>query len=114
MIRPETGIARVWRLDNGEGLQIAALTPDGPAERAGLRGAKVGKARKRQGPFVYDLPVVDRSAADIIVAVDDQPVSSADDLLTIVESKRPGEKVKLTVLREKEKIEVMLGLGESE
>ncbi|MDZ4782903.1 MAG: trypsin-like peptidase domain-containing protein [Planctomycetia bacterium] len=112
VIRPETGIALVSRTERG--LRIAALAPDGPAERAGLRGPKLIRERKRQGPFVYEYQTVDRSAADLIVAVDDQSISTADDLLTIVESKRPGERVKITVLREGSKVDVPLVLGESE
>jgi len=112
VIRPETGIALVSRTERG--LRIAALAPGGPAERAGLRGPKLIRERKRQGPFVYEYQTVDRSAADLIVAVDDQPITTADDLLTIVESKRPGEQVKFTVLREGRTLEVPLVLGESE
>ncbi len=51
---------------------------------------------------------------DVIVAVDDQEITSADDLLTIVESKRPGDRVKIGVLRDNERIEVPLTLGDSE
>ncbi len=112
VIRPETGIALVSRTERG--LRIAALAPGGPAELAGLRGPKLKRERKRQGPFVYEYQTVDRSAADLIVAVDDQPITTADDLLTIVESKRPGERVKFSVLREGERVDVPLQLGESE
>ncbi len=112
VIRPETGIALVSRSERG--LRVAALTPGGPAEQAGLRGPKLIRERKRQGPFVYEYTTVDRSAADIIIAVDDQSITTADDLLTLVESKRPGEQVKLTVLRDGAKQEIPLLLGESE
>jgi S1-C subfamily serine protease len=112
VIRPETGISLVSRMEKG--LRIVALAPNGPAERAGLRGATLKRERRRQGPFVYDYQTVDRSTADIIVAVDDQEVSSADDLLTIVESKRPGDQVVIRILRGEERVEVPVVLGESE
>src|SRR5690606_19544752 len=66
--RPETGIARVAETD--EGLLIATLLPGGPAEQAGLRGFKIVRERKRQGPFVYESRSVDRSTADLIIGVD--------------------------------------------
>jgi len=112
VIRPETGISLVSRTEKG--LRIVALAPNGPAERAGLRGPMLKRERRRQGPFVYEYQTVDRSAADVIVAVDDQEITSADDLLTIVESKRPGDRVKIGVLRDNERIDVPLTLGESE
>ena len=51
--RPETGIVRVYQTEKG--LLIATLAPGGAAERAGLRGPKVVRQQKRQGPFVYDI-----------------------------------------------------------
>ena len=91
--RPEAGIVRVYQTD--QGLLIATIAPGGPAERAGLRGPRV--VRKRQGPFVYD--AVDRSAADLIVAVDGKPAKTADDFLDAIESKRAGEQVMISVVR---------------
>ncbi len=52
VIRPETGIALVSRTEKG--LRIVALAPNGPAERAGLRGPTLKRERRRQGPFVYE------------------------------------------------------------
>ncbi|HEX6983998.1 MAG TPA: trypsin-like peptidase domain-containing protein, partial [Planctomycetaceae bacterium] len=50
VIRPEIGIQQVLETENG--LRIAALTPGGPAERAGLRGPQISRARR--GPFVWE------------------------------------------------------------
>ena len=93
VVRPEIGIARVYQTE--QGLLIATLIPGGPAERAGLQGPRV--VRKRQGPFVYES--VDRSAADLIVAVDGKRVKTADDFLDVIESKQPGDQVVVTVMR---------------
>jgi S1-C subfamily serine protease len=110
--RPEVGIVRVYQTDKG--LLIATLTPGGAAERAGLQGFKVVREQRRQGPVVYELQTVDRSAADLIVAVDGKPVHSTDDLLDGIESKRPGEQVVLTVVRggQQRKVPVRLEVGE--
>ncbi len=95
--RPEVGIAQVYTTDKG--LLIAALTPGGPAERAGLQGPKVVRQERRLGPMVFEFETVDRSAADLIVAVDGKRIHSSDDFLDAVESKQPGDQVVLTVVR---------------
>ncbi len=110
--RPEVGIVRVYQTDKG--LLIATLTPGGAAERAGLQGFKVVREQRRQGPVVYELQTIDRSAADLIVAVDGKPVHSADDFLDAIESKRAGDQVVLTVVRggQQRKVPVRLEVGE--
>jgi S1-C subfamily serine protease len=113
VIRPDTGITRVYQSERG--LLVATMTPGGPAEKAGLRGIRIARQKKRQGPFVYETETVDRSAADLIVAVDGQRVKSADDFLDLVEAKRPGEEVKLTIVRQgrEQDLRLRLGAGES-
>ena len=105
VIRPEVGIAQVFEVP--EGLQIAKLTPGGPAALAGLRGPEV--TRERRGPLVWER--TDRSAADVIVALDGAPVRTADEFLGDIEQKRPGDTVTLTVLRATATLEVPLTLG---
>jgi len=106
--RPDSGIARVYQTDRG--LLIATLVPGGPAERAGLQGPRVERKQKRQGPFVYEQQTVDRAAADMIVAVDGQPIKTADDFLGAIEVKQPGEQVILTVIRGGQQKQVPLKL----
>jgi S1-C subfamily serine protease len=112
VIRPEIGIAKVYETE--QGLLIAMLVPGGPAERAGLRGPRVVTQRRRQGPIVYDYQTVDRQAADLIVGVDNQPVRTGDDFLSIIESRQPGTEVTLTVVREGRRINVPVQLSASE
>jgi S1-C subfamily serine protease len=107
VIRPEIGIARVFETERG--LLIAKITPGGPAERAGLRGPAV-QTRKR-GPFVVES--VDRSAADLIVAVDGEPVRTADDFLSHIEARRAGDTVTLTILRQGREMQVRVQLVSS-
>jgi S1-C subfamily serine protease len=55
--------------------------------------------------------VLDRSKADLIVAVDGRRVKTLGDLLSYVESKKVGEKVTLRVVREGEQIDVAVTLA---
>ena len=104
VIRPDAGIARVYQTDKG--LLVASLAPEGPAERAGIRGFKVVRERRRQGPFVADFERVDRSGADLIIAVAGEAVRNADDFLSAIESRNPGEQVLIAVEREGHRLEV--------
>ena len=108
VIRPEIGISKVFETEHG--LLIYRLIPGGPAERAGLRGPEF--VTRRRGPFVVNS--VDRSAADLIIAVDGQKVTSADDFLSVIEAKEPGDRVTLNVLRKgkEQPIAVTLAGGE--
>ena len=110
--RPETGIVRVYQTE--QGLLIATLVPGGPAERAGLHGPKVVRQQKRQGPFVYEYQTVDRSAADLIVAVNGRPVKTANDFLDAIDSKRPGEQATISVVRggQQRQVPLILEAGE--
>jgi len=97
VVRADLGVARVYETD--QGLVLAALTPGGAAERAGLRGFRVIRERQQRGPLVYEQTRIDRAYADVLVAVDQAPVRTADQLLSIVEGKKPGEEVVVTVRR---------------
>ena len=110
--RPEAGIVRVYQTD--QGLLIATLVPGGPAERAGLHGFRIVRQQKRQGPFVYEYQTVDRSAADLIVGVDGKRVKTADEFLDAIESKRAGEQVTISVVRNGQERQVALILEAGE
>jgi S1-C subfamily serine protease len=112
VVRPDTGITRVFQSERG--LLIATMTPGGPAEKAGLRGIRIVRQKRQKGLFVYDTETIDRSAADLIVAVDDQRVTTADEFLDLVESKRPGDEVTITVVRQGREQDVRLRLGAGE
>ncbi|MCB9950908.1 MAG: trypsin-like peptidase domain-containing protein [Planctomycetaceae bacterium] len=90
VIRGDIGITHVTVTDAG--LRIARIAPGSPAELAGVRGPKV----TRRGP----ISIIDRGAADIIVAVNGQPVKTAAEFLGIIESMKPKDIVRLGLLRE--------------
>jgi S1-C subfamily serine protease len=105
VIRPEAGISKVFQTERG--LLIAKLIPGGPAERAGLRGPAIGT--KRRGPFAIE--TVDRSAADMIIAVDGEKAITADDFLGLIEAHAPGETVMLTIIRQGRQVQVPVQLS---
>ena len=109
VIRPDAGIARVYQTDAG--LLVAALVPDGPAERAGIRGFRIVKERRRQGPFVSEVTRIDREGADLVVAVAGEVVKTVDDFLSAVETRNPGDNVLFTVEREGRRLDIPVVLG---
>ena len=105
VIRPESGIDKIYQTEKG--LLIAELRPNGPAEKAGLRGPKL--IRERRG--IFTIARVDRTAADLIVGLDDQKIANAEDFLSYIEGKSPGDEVQLTIVRDGRKIQVGLKLA---
>ncbi|MCH2212542.1 MAG: trypsin-like peptidase domain-containing protein [Fuerstiella sp.] len=108
VIRPDIGIQVVYETDDG--LLVIHLTPGGPAEQAGLRGPRV--TRERRGPIVIER--TDRSAADMIVAVDGQPIRTADEFLGYIESNKPGDRVIVTVIRGSSRLDIPVHLDETQ
>jgi len=103
LYRPIAGIelasdswARRYRID---GVPIVRVFPGLPAAKAGLRGV----GRNYRGELVL---------GDVIVALDDKPVSSSDDYLSFMEKKQPGDTVKISVRRGNTTREFRLQLAE--
>jgi S1-C subfamily serine protease len=111
VVRADIGIVRVMEMNPG--LRIVELNRGGPADRAGLRGPEKVRRNVRRGPLVYTVEQFDRSAADIIVALDGEPVETASAFLEKIEEHRPGDTIVLTVLRGGERVDVSVELGSS-
>jgi S1-C subfamily serine protease len=90
-------------LDTTFGGLIAEVVPGGPAEQGGLEGGDK-KLRFQAGEY--------RTGGDVILEVDGHKVIRPDDLARLVASRKPGEKVTLTVLRDGDKRQVEVTLGE--
>jgi S1-C subfamily serine protease len=112
VLRPESGVGPLFPTDRG--LLIATVAPGSAAAKAGLRGIKIEEKEKRQGPFLYKYQTRDLSAADLILAVDGKPVRTRDDYFSIIETKQPGDKIALTILRKGKQQEVSLKLDAGE
>jgi S1-C subfamily serine protease len=108
VIRADLGIAKVYA--TGEGLLVLAIVEGGPAEKAGVQPVRVKMERVAPG-FVR--PRLDPESADLIVAVDRKRVRTVEELLTEVEKHRPGERVRLTVVRDGQPVDIVVELGQS-
>lgn len=110
VIRADAGIAQVY--ETRRGLLVAQLVDDGPAERAGLQGFKVVRERAERGGVTFERTYLDRSQADLVVAVDGKPTVTADEFLNAIEQHRPNEQAVVTVVRDDRRVDVPILLGE--
>jgi S1-C subfamily serine protease len=86
------------------GLLILQVTPGGAADAAGLRG---GTERAYLGNKLIML------GGDLIVAIDGQKVEDEMDLSQLMNNHRAGDTVKVTIYRDKKKMEVSVSLAEA-
>ena len=91
LVRPALGVTAgpegmTRALNLPPGVPVVQVTPNGPAAKAGLQPF----TRGREGSI---------AAGDVITAVNDEPVKSLDDLLTVLERLKPGDEATLTVAR---------------
>ena len=103
IVRAEIGV-QVFETEKG--LQIRVVKPEGPADRAGLQGPQLVEKRSNRGGFSVTQRYIDTSAADFIVAVDDKPVKSAEEFFTMIEERKAGDRVMISVLREGKTVKV--------
>ncbi len=90
--------------DNTRGVVVMGAQPGSPAAQAGLRNAG-------QMTTIDNLTVP--SSADIITAIDGQPVTGFNALITfLTNNTQPGQTVTLTVLRDGNTVQLPLTLGE--
>jgi len=95
--RPQLGVsvgditavdAEAYGLDEVRGAEVAAVQEDTPAAAAGLQ------------------------AGDVILALDGEPIEDATDLTTALAKRRPGDKVALSIFRNRKTMDVAVKLGE--
>jgi S1-C subfamily serine protease len=110
VVRPTIGITRVY--ENEQGLLVVIVARGGPAEAAGLKGFSL-VTKPRIGLHRPE-PTIDASTADLIQAIDGQPVKKADELLEILESKNPGDTVVLDIVRSGKAVRIPIKLGSTE
>jgi len=82
------------------GVYVVEVIPDGPAEKAGLRGS--GTNEREQPTF----------GGDIISDVDGQTVASVEDLIAYFNGKKPGDEVSLLIHRGDKTLTIKVTLGD--
>jgi S1-C subfamily serine protease len=86
------------------GLLIVQVTPGGSADQAGLRGGN-------ERAYLGNIPIM--LGGDLIVAIDGEKVEDEQDLAHMMNNHRAGDSVKVTIFRNKKKVDVNVALGEA-
>ncbi|UCD43454.1 MAG: trypsin-like peptidase domain-containing protein [Chloroflexota bacterium] len=88
-------------LPQASGVYVTSVTPDSPADRAGIRGGTTSTE-------FFNLS----SGGDLIIAIDGRTTQTFSDLLSyLMREKSPGDIITFTILRDNQEIEVDLILG---
>lgn len=87
---------RIERRFGIKGVVVLEIIPGSPAERAGLRGL----SQTAEGV----------SLGDVIVGIDEAKIESYDDLYSVLDGKKAGEKVRVKLQRESKVIELPMEL----
>jgi S1-C subfamily serine protease len=94
-------LARTLRLRVRTGLVVSEVTPGGPADDAGVRGARSLERGTPRG-------------GDVLLAIDGARLTESADLTAELERLRPGEEVELALLREGRRTTLEAELGRRE
>ena len=86
------------------GLLVVRVSPGGAAERAGMRGGT-------ERAYLGNIPIM--LGGDLIIAIDGDEVKDQQDLAQVMNAHRAGDKVKVTVYRGKQKMDLEVTLGEA-
>ena len=86
------------------GLLIVQVTPGGSADQAGLHAGT-------ERAYLGNTPIM--LGGDLIVAIDDQKIQDEQDLAQMMNNHRAGDTVKITIFRNKKKMDVTVSLGEA-
>ncbi len=86
------------------GLLIVQVTPGGSADNAGLRGGS-------ERAYLGNIPIM--LGGDLIVAIDGEKVEDQQDLAQMMNNHRAGDTVKITIYRNKKKMDVSVALTEA-
>ncbi len=110
-VRPFVGIkgidltprlANLFGLKQEEGVLVQSVIPNSPADKAGIRGGRrlilMGEEKIALG-------------GDIVVGINGHPVRRVLDIVQELTKHHPGDRIRLTILREGQRLDVTLTLG---
>jgi S1-C subfamily serine protease len=92
-------LAEDLNLPSDQGALVQDVVPGGPAERAGIRGGRTSLGGGIQ------------AGGDLIVAIDGKAIRNPNDIATAIDTKKPGDKIVVTVVRAGKKRDVTVTLG---
>ncbi|HEX6601390.1 MAG TPA: PDZ domain-containing protein, partial [Solirubrobacterales bacterium] len=96
-------LARKLELDTNFGGLVAEVVSGGPAEEAGIQAGD-DKLTFQAGRY--------ETGGDVILKVDDRDIVGPDDLAEVIAAHQPGDVVTLTILRDGERQQIELTLGQ--
>ncbi len=98
-------IAEGLRLNADHGLLVGAVVPGSPAQKGGIRpptsAVIIGNAQVPAG-------------GDVILAINGRDVGAANNLNSLIDKYKPGERITVTVLRDGRKLDLPIVLGEAQ
>ncbi|MGC9292302.1 MAG: S1C family serine protease [Acidobacteriaceae bacterium] len=111
VLRPTLGIVSLpigpdlagqMGLPADSGVLIERVLPGGPADRAGLRGGT-------QKAYLGNTPIY--VGGDLIVAINGEQVTNAQDISEIMDGHKSGEKITVTIFRGQKRMDIPVVLG---
>jgi S1-C subfamily serine protease len=95
-------LAKELNLSVSQGVYVVSVDATGPAGAAGVVGAESTSSNSLTTP----------PGGDVITGVDSQTTATFDDLATYVDTKQPGDKITLHIVRGSDKTDIVVTLGE--
>jgi len=96
-------LVRYADLPVDKGILVSKVVPGGQAAKAGLRGGDPNQGVRYGRSILY-------LGGDIVVGLNGVEVGTLGDLYSALESSKPGDRVRLTVLRSGQKLELTIPL----
>jgi S1-C subfamily serine protease len=94
-------VASTFNLPVKQGVLLATVVPNSPADKAGLKGGSESVTVNGQN---YTL------GGDIITDIDGKPLLSSEDLVSTIIGKRPGDQITVTVIHDGKSRQVKITL----
>ena len=97
-------IANALNVSVGQGALVQSVTPDGPADKAGIEGGSANATMTIAGQRI-------NTGGDVITDIDGRPVHSMTDVIDDISTKQPGDSVQLSLVNGSQKRTVTVTLA---
>src|SRR5882724_3291580 len=99
----ESQVTSILRLPLSPGYLVEVVYDGSPAERAGIRGGSLSVVVQGEEYLV---------GGDILTAIEGTPIRTHQDYLAKVKALKPGQRTRITILRDGQRRELSLTVGE--